>query len=504
MDPVPRFKMIDAGPMAPLASAGPAIAQANATARLGQAIQGIGEMGFQIAEKVRRTSEAGKMSAFMANLDEEANRFSLELTRRPDPEGWVEDWQARQQEFKQRAGELGLSREASAALQIELNDWNSQRGIRFETQAFTRMTMEGKARISNSFNYHASRNDAEGMRRDRDRMRDAGFEESEIEKASMEAERIANKSVVDQRIQDDPAAVLDDVQADDFLDRNPGLTAYDQEFLEREAANRLADLRGEDMEKLDEAFKDGSIRPADIEAAPNLTPADRAAYAKHMAKATPPTREELATQWDRLDVLRRARNDPGMTPEMYRDIYYETKAGVLNAISPNYQGELSKELSYLSPAGRSASMESGPDAPVTKEDLLGIGRSMISRARSANAFGDIENGTPEVKEKAWRQAEDAELELKRFVAANPAATPDDIRAHADALISGTRTNSAKQSLRSFVPGSGGSLRGAVFPPVKPSKNKLDGGVDAPAGQGESDDLLLPPREDLDQFLNDGN
>lgn len=499
----PHLRFIDGGPMAPTPSIGAATAPGRALGEFGRALEGLGDKGFQIATQIREWEEAGKMSAWRANADERANKFSNSLLTRHDPDNWVEDWSATSKEIGAELDGLGLSPVAKQRAKLEYDDWSSGQSNRLSTQAAMRVVSEGKARVSNAIAYQAARGNHEGVRLEVER---AGglLSPSEKEKSLREADRIANKSLMDQQLEEDPAAVLEDARADDFLDRNPGLTSYDQEVLQREAENRVADLRGADMERLDAAFKDGSIRPVDIESAPNLTPEDRAAYAKHMAKATPPTREELATQWDRLDVLRRARNDPGMTPEIYRDIYYETKAGVLNSISPNYQGELSKELSYLSPAGRNAAMESGPDAPVTKEDLLGIGRSMISRARSANAFGDIETGTPEVKEKAWRQAEDAELELKRFVAANPDATPDDIRAHADALISGTRTNSAKQSLRSFVPGTGASLRGAVFPPVPKSKARRDGGVEAPAGQGESSDLILPPRDDLDQFLNDGN
>jgi hypothetical protein len=259
MDPVPRMKFIDAGPMAPLGSAQPAISQANAAARLGQAISSIGDMGFQIAEKVRRTTEAGKMSAFMANLDEEANRFSLDLTKRPDPEGWVDDWAARQEDFKRQASDLGLSREAQAALDIELNDWNSQRGIRFETQAFTRMTMEGKARISNSIQYHASRGDADGVRRESSRMREAGFEESEIEQVEREADRIAAVADVQRQVAADPVGMLPKLRDPEFVKNTPGITLADADRLEQQARTLHRTQTYDIIEQANNAMADGSI-----------------------------------------------------------------------------------------------------------------------------------------------------------------------------------------------------------------------------------------------------
>jgi hypothetical protein len=259
MDPVPRMKFIDAGPMAPLGSAQPAIAQANAAARLGQAIAGIGDMGFQIAEKVRRTTEAGKMSAFMANLDEEANRFSLDLTKRPDPEAWVDDWAARQEDFKRQAADLGLSREAQAALDIELNDWNSQRGIRFETQAFVRMTAEGKARISNSIQYHASRGDADGVRRESSRMREAGFEESEIEQVEREADRIAAVADVQRQVAADPVGMLPKLRDPDFVANTPGITLADADRLEQQARTIHRTQTYDLIEQANNAMADGSI-----------------------------------------------------------------------------------------------------------------------------------------------------------------------------------------------------------------------------------------------------
>jgi hypothetical protein len=260
------MKFIDAGPMAPLASDRPAIAMGNAAAKLGQAISGIGEMGMQIAEKVRRTSEAGKMSAFMANLDEEANRFSLDLTKRPDPEGWVQDWTARQQDFKQRAADLGLSREARAALEIELNDWNSQRGIRFETQAFVRMTQEGKARISNSIQYHASRGDAEGVRREGSRMREAGFEESEIEQVGREADRIAAVSDLDRQVAADPVGMLPKLRDPDFVKNTPGITLADADRLEQQARTTHRNQTYDIIEQANNAMADGTIsRPEQID-----------------------------------------------------------------------------------------------------------------------------------------------------------------------------------------------------------------------------------------------
>jgi len=263
---VPHLKFIDAGPMAPMASAGPAIAQGRAAAKLGDAIASIGETGMAIVEKVRVVREAGITSAFMSNLDEEAARFSMDLTRRPDPEGWVSDWQARQDEFKARAAELNLSPVARQRLAIELGEWSSDRGIRFETQAFTRMTMEGKAQISNSLNYHASRGDADGMRREGARMREAGFEQSEIDQVERETDRIAANADLQREVIADPAGMAEKLADPDFVAKTPGITIADANRLEEEARRLQRQQAYDVIETANNGMADGTItRPEQID-----------------------------------------------------------------------------------------------------------------------------------------------------------------------------------------------------------------------------------------------
>ena len=320
---VPHLKYTDAGPMAPMASAAPAMAQARATAKLGEAIASIGQTGLDIVEKVRVTREAGVVSAFMSNLDEEAARFSMDLTKRPDPEAWVTDWQTRQEEFKARAAELNLSPVARQRLSQELGEWTSDRGIRFETQAFTRMTMEGKARINNSLNYHASRGDVEGMNREKSRMREAGFEESEIEQVERETARIAAVAGLQRDVKADPAGMAKKLADPDFVAKTPGITTADANRLEEQARGEVRQQAYDMVETVNNGMADGTIsRPEQIDQ-------------RFKGKASPALLErmkaDLNTRIDAAEVAKRK------TPEYLHEITGYVTAQ-LDSYNPEVEG----------------------------------------------------------------------------------------------------------------------------------------------------------------------
>jgi hypothetical protein len=299
------------------------MAQARATAKLGEAIASIGETGMAIVEKVRVTREAGIVSAFMSNLDEEAARFSMDLTKRPDPEGWVTDWQARQDEFKARAAELSLSPVARQRLSQELGEWSSDRGIRFETQAFTRMTMEGKARINNSLNYHAARGDVEGMNREKSRMREAGFEESEIEQVERETARIAAVAGLQRDVEADPAGMAKKLRDPDFVAKTPGITIADANRLEEMARSTMRQQTFDMVDQLNNGLADGTItRPEQIDQ-------------RFGGKASPALLErmkgDLATRTDAAEIAKRK------TPEYLHEVTGQASAQ-LDSYNPEVEG----------------------------------------------------------------------------------------------------------------------------------------------------------------------
>lgn len=499
---LPRTRYIDAGPGLPQASSHDAEAKGWALSKLGATIAQVGDKGFQIAGKVRRMDEAGKASAFFANLDEEASQFSIGLMKRNDPEAWAGEWKERVEGFKSRAKDLGLSPEGMAHLNLQVQDWSTQRTIRFETQAAQRAVMEGKARLSNSLNYYASRGDTEGMQREMGRMEDAGFSPSEIEQAGRETERLAARSMAEREIEEDPGGALERLDSESWIEQNPGATLDDQARLKRQAESALEERRGSEVETMETLMSQGKLTGADIEAAEYLSDKDKRAFGAAMQRVTaddPPTNAEHGNAWKVLDVVRAARKNPAITDEQFREIYNEARTDVLQRIPPAWQGDLKKELNYLSPAARNPNDPSNDFGEYKPDELQAMGRDVAFRARDAGVFGDISKEAPfAVREKAYRKAEDIRLEVARYVKSTPEAGPDQVREFTDRLVSGDRAAEAGKSIK--LPGAGFRLR---LPSLPVTKGRQDDPLQVSPGPTGSTDALLPnrdPADQLDKFL----
>jgi hypothetical protein len=149
--PLPPTRYIDAGPGVPLANPQAAMAQGAAMARMGETIAQVGEQGLQIAGKIRRIEEAGKMAALFANMEKEASDFSNDLMRREDTGAWPQEWKEKADAWKSSAREQGFSPEGQAVFEQRFSNWNTDRSIHFETVAANKAFELGKGRIMNSY-----------------------------------------------------------------------------------------------------------------------------------------------------------------------------------------------------------------------------------------------------------------------------------------------------------------------------------------------------------------
>ena len=276
-------RYINPGPMPAQASdAGQAAGRAIVAA--GNALQNIGQTGMQIMGQVRRIKEQGEISAFMTNLDEEASQFSLELATRHDTENWPKDWQEKTTDMRERARGLGLSPEAMAKLDLDLNEWTTKRSIHFETQAATKALGMARAQLATSWDYYSARGDEEGMTRTMEQARSI-LDPAEMQKLEIErAKALATRDITLQ-IERDPQAVLDateDQQA--FLRNNPGATLGIVERARDEARTRLRRLTGEQTDAALDAIADGKVTdPADLAARfPNMRPMVRERLTDYM------------------------------------------------------------------------------------------------------------------------------------------------------------------------------------------------------------------------------
>ncbi len=162
---IPPTRYINAGPIAPQASAGPAMAAGQAVEQIGHALENVGEQGSQIVAKMRRMEEGGKINAFMANADKEAGEFAIGLAQRSDTDAWPKEWQDHTADLRERAKALGLSPEGMAHLDGEFSNWSTGRAIHFETQAATKKLGIAKSQTTQSLEYYAARGDKEGFDR---------------------------------------------------------------------------------------------------------------------------------------------------------------------------------------------------------------------------------------------------------------------------------------------------------------------------------------------------
>lgn len=456
--PLPPTRYIDAGPGVPLANPQTAMAEADAMSRMGETISAVGQQGFQVAEKVRKIEEAGKMSAFFSNLDEEAAQFSNELMTRSDTGAWPTEWKEKTTEMRDRLKGLGISPEGRARAELEFGDWSSRRSIQFETQAASKAVAMGRAQAVQSMNYYASRGDLDSYRREADRALQGGIlNPVEHEQALRDGETIATETALDEDIRNDPAGVLARLaDRDAFMAANPGANLNMIEHAERKAQGQASEFRANELDQIEDAMTTGRFTGADLEAAQYLTDKDRRAVTGALAQKDPPSNEIHARSWVMLESLRKLRNDPAVTAEQYREAWNESRAAVLSGIAPQWQGDIKKEMSYLSPAGRNPDGLSADSE--TGEDLAALGREQATRALRAGVFGDVAEDTPYAKkEPAFRKFEDIRQAVKSYVLKNPSVGRDEVRKFTDHLISGDTAAAASKKIP-LIPGAGTSMR----------------------------------------------
>lgn len=327
-------------------------------------------------------------------------------------------------------------------------------------------------------------------------------------------DRSSSFTTLDAGIQADPAMVLVDIEQPDFLARFPGLTQEDIPRIRAAARSSAQRMRVEEMDLLEAGLINGNLTPEDIERVEYLTPGDKAKFSQSLDKVRnnkPPGHEDHAAAWDVLWKLRTERDNPAVSPEKYREIWNDARGTVMQHIPPQWQGDIKKELSYLSPAGRSPDGGGTADdfQGYTRADLEAVGRNIAFRARDAGLFGSTApDATPAENEKAHRRAEDIRLEVKRWLATQEDATPETVREFTDRLISGDRIKSTARDLQSFIPGTGQRFRAApapampALPPKQGAKDKANADPLAiPPGDADASDALLPARQQLESFLS---
>jgi len=219
--------------------------EAQAYANMGQTIQQIGQVGFQYAERIRKIDEAGKISALEANMNEDAAKFSIELMTREDTANWPTEWKERSGQWLTAAKEQGLSPEGMARFQERFTQWNTQRSIGFETQAATKAIELGRARISNSLNYHAAHENWDAYSNDLTMAREAGILSTpEFERGVMDMNTKRAAADLDAAVESNPGSLVnadEDTIRREYPGSTPEMVRYAKQRAEKQEVRLAAD-----------------------------------------------------------------------------------------------------------------------------------------------------------------------------------------------------------------------------------------------------------------------
>lgn len=257
---LPQTKYLDAGPALPEASQAAAQAPAAAMADFGQTITYVGNLGLDIANRVRKAKEAGEISKYFSTLDLEAGEFSNSLLTRTDPDKWPSDWQQKVSEFKSRAQNLDLSPEGRGLLDSQIQDWSTQRTLRFEALAATRTVEESRSLVENRLKDAARRGDREAYNAAAATLPSFGIMPSQVESVLMDGEITFARQELAEDAATDPYGTIARLTDPKFLENNPNLTREDMEYGLQQARQQERIMLSAASDKFQDMVATGEIR----------------------------------------------------------------------------------------------------------------------------------------------------------------------------------------------------------------------------------------------------
>jgi hypothetical protein len=475
---------------APGMSGAAAGATGQALGSLASTIAGVSEAFAGQAQQVQKTVNATQISETRNALSEAYANFQVENQKEIDPD-------------KRHANTMDFLNKQKAGMDSpKFSPYvrNSLTGHYDEFATRARIaSIEDVANLSSKRAVMALNNGIENAKRTGDRQgieanlgiaRDAGVLLPEQEESILQ-DFDRNTQFLSARLQaeDSPQDAIESLESESFLSTNPFLYPEDRDSLLRFAKQQQQVKRGEEIELLDEAELQGRLSPVDIEAAEHLSAKDRASYRSSLEiiKAEDPiSQQDYLGAWKITDNLRTFRSDPGVSDDQYRVMHAEAATLIRSRIPPSRQGDLKKELGYLSPAGRDTSE---PSTKGDLSDLQSIGSGSINRAYDAGMYGDTSKDAPyESKERAARKAEDIRLQVKRFIASkSPPPTAQEVRSYVD-TINGQAID-GDTPLVPYIPApfaiDAQELRDILAIP--------GAGNNVAPGAGDASDLVLPPK-----------
>ncbi len=257
------IKYINAGPMQAQASAGAAMAPGQALENVGNAIAQTGELGLNVLERVRKVRDTGTSAAFMAQAEEEADRFALSLAKRSDTDAWPQEWKNKADNLRKEAKDLPLSSEAMASLNADLVGWHGKKAIQFETQAVSKELAIGHARVTQNLDYNTARLNKFGFDRDLKHAVDAGiYNPAEAEAAKMNFRAQEARVDIERMVTANPSGFVD-MPTTEFLKRVSGSTIEMIEPAKRVAKGLVKERALDTVEAAQDDIYSGKLQTAE-------------------------------------------------------------------------------------------------------------------------------------------------------------------------------------------------------------------------------------------------
>ena len=421
---------------APGMSANAAGAPGQALGSLARSIAGVSDAFAEKAHQIQDSENVRIISETRNRISEEYALFQVENQKDPDPENRINNTLKFLQSQKGSIDGADYSPYVKDSLTQHFDTFANRARISSIEDAANLTVRRASLALDNELTNAKNNLDLPAFEAGLENARNAGVVLPEQEDAlRMDFDR--NVEFQSHRLlaEDNPRQLLEDLDAENFASDNPNLTPDDIDKLKRYGKQQIEFKRGEEIDTFEEALYQGKLGQGDIDSAEFLSAKDRAAFTsslKRMAEEKPISQEDYLNAWKFTDVLRKARQDPRVTDDQYRALHNEVRTDLLNSIPPSQQGDIKKELGYLSPAGRDTS--SGGSKP-NVTDLKAIARSQISRAADANLYGDMSEEAPfQSRENAARRAEDMRLRANQFIESkSPPPSPQEVRDYVDSL-----------------------------------------------------------------------
>jgi hypothetical protein len=508
---IPDIQPLDGAYRPSVASPQAAGAPGQAAANLGRDVQQSAGVLVEIHGKYQAARDNGAKNAARLMIQQAQAEHAQFRLQNPDESTWGADIEGRLGKARESIFQQDMSPFMRTEMEATFAGWQQEASSATMLDATKQGVTRARQRSTNAVRAYKDAGDFESARRVVAESRDANVwlpEEAEADLLDIDDEEreFGKKKTAEQyqiMADSDPGAVIDilkskNLEGEGFAN-DPDMEDGTRFRLIKQAESRLEELKRDEYEAIQQGISEGRVTEAEIESLPQfLADPDKRALKAHFNRVTPPTAEEYQASWGKLDKLRAAYRDGEVPDADYLKAYREARMDILATVPPDYDGDLLQGLSHLSPANRK-----NPGNPETlnrdtKRDLEMEAASTFTAAFESGFYGKID-GTPAEKEAAARKFRDDKRAAAAWIQQQKGVTVDQVRLFADERLSTSRAGSAATELRSFMPGAGRSL----LPPTRSTGRQKAADEDATLNPGPAgmDPVLLPPREQLDDFLS---